>query len=73
MSRTKKLNCKKAKEKKSKAFLRNESEGPSRREEEEEKYICVVRKGRPGVLSDDWLGQDRDLYEYLVNHEMKAA
>ena len=45
------------------------------RERREEKYICIERKGRPGILSDDWNAPSDviDLYEYLVNHENEAA
>ncbi len=77
MSRTNKLS-KKSKEKKSIAYLKCKSRGETRKEAKErkdEKYIYVERKGRPGVLSDDWDAPDGviDLYEYLINHENEAA
>ena len=77
MSRTNKLS-KKSKEKKSIAYLKFKSNGETRRDSRErknEKYVCVERKGRPGVLSDDWDAPDGliDLYEYMISHENEAA
>ena len=72
MSRVKTINCKKRKdefdEEKDKEAVEDEVD-------EEEKYICIERKGRPGVLSDDWNASSEivDLYEYLISHESEAA
>ena len=77
MSRTNKLS-KKSKEKKSIAYLKYKSKGETHidsKERKDEKYVFVERKGRPGVLSDDWDAPDGviDLYEYMINHENEAA
>ncbi len=53
------------------AYRRYKTEGPS----VDEYYRCVERKGKPGILSDDWNWSEdtESYYEYLVNHENEAA